>query len=91
MDYSVLWAEVERELDPGSHDMDHVRRVYKMASRIARPIRGVNLNILLPAAILHDIARKREDAARPGPPPSTMPKKEHGWRVQSWRPGDFGT
>ncbi len=67
MDYSVLWAEVERELDPGSHDMDHVRRVYKMASRIARSIKGVNLNILLPAAILHDIARKREDAARPAP------------------------
>ncbi|HHY76203.1 MAG TPA: HD domain-containing protein [Firmicutes bacterium] len=67
MDYSVLWAEVERELDAGSHDLEHVRHVYATALRIGRSIEDVNPDILLPAAILHDIARRREDAARPAP------------------------
>lgn len=41
--------------------MQHVRRVYGLARQIGLAMGDINLNILLPAAILHDIARKREE------------------------------
>ena len=47
--------------------MDHVRRVYSLSLQLGLAIGNINLNVLLPAAILHDIARKKEDELRPQP------------------------
>jgi uncharacterized protein len=45
----------------GSHGMDHTERVYRLCSRIGLE-EGAELGILLPAALLHDIARPLEKA-----------------------------
>jgi uncharacterized protein len=45
--------------DAGSHGMDHTDRVTRMCRIIGR-IEGADMNILIPAALLHDIARPRE-------------------------------
>lgn len=65
LDYEKLWTEAARELEAGSHDMHHVRRVYSLSLQLGLAIGDVNLDVLLPAAILHDIARKKEDERRP--------------------------
>lgn len=67
MEYDSLWLSAEKELEPGSHDMQHVRRVYSMSLRLGSTVKDMNFDILLPAVILHDIARKREDDLRPEP------------------------
>jgi uncharacterized protein len=65
--YESLWRYVERELETGPHDMHHVRRVYGLSLQLGLALKNVNLDVLLPAAILHDIARKKEDELRPQP------------------------
>ena len=45
----------------GGHDMDHIRRVYKLAIRLADFYPEANREILTAAVILHDIARAEED------------------------------
>ena len=47
----------------GSHGWDHVERVRRLCERIGRKEKA-DLEILMPAAILHDIGRKREDDTR---------------------------
>ncbi len=48
-----------------SHRWDHTLRVYRLSHQIGEK-EGANLEILLPAALLHDIARAREDASKGG-------------------------
>jgi len=47
----------------GSHGWDHVERVLRLSERIGRQ-EGADLDILLPAAILHDIGRAKQDRAK---------------------------
>ena len=56
-----LWDAVKKELSSASHDFEHVKRVYKLCLEIAKHEKNVNFRILKAAAILHDIARVRED------------------------------
>ncbi|MEG0767185.1 MAG: HD domain-containing protein, partial [Clostridia bacterium] len=62
----ILWKEVEQILSCSAHDLSHVRRVFRMAERLAgvesMAGRGdADRHILGAAAILHDIARVQED------------------------------
>jgi uncharacterized protein len=52
---------VKRELACSAHDLDHVFRVHEMCLKLAEDERDVDMDILVPAALLHDIARYRED------------------------------
>lgn len=63
----MIWKKFEREiieyvrkeLEEGSHGFDHVLRVVNLAFHIGT-LEGADMNILMPAAYLHDIARKYE-------------------------------
>jgi uncharacterized protein len=46
----------------GAHGFDHIERVTVMCERIGRE-EGADLSILIPAALLHDIARPLEEAS----------------------------
>lgn len=52
---------VERELSCAAHSMDHVMRVYNLCIHLSLFEEGVDMDILVPAALLHDIARVKED------------------------------
>lgn len=51
---------VEKELSCSAHHMDHVMRVYNLCLHLAEN-EDVDLNVLKAAALLHDIARVKED------------------------------
>jgi uncharacterized protein len=57
---------VEKELSTSSHDLEHTIRVRNLALKIAKNIDGVDLEVLELAALLHDIARVREDTDNTG-------------------------
>ena len=57
----LLWMMVEDALSCSAHDIDHVRRVYKLALKIASYYPQVNYEVLVPAVLLHDIGRREED------------------------------
>ena len=46
-----------------THDFDHVLRVYHLAERIGQA-EGADMAVLRAAALLHDIARRDQDAGR---------------------------
>ena len=46
----------------GSHDWDHTHRVYRLCERIGSA-EGADMDVLLSAAYLHDIARGRQDSS----------------------------
>lgn len=49
-----------------SHDFSHVMRVYNLCLSIAKEEQKVDLGILKIAALLHDIARRKEDLDKSG-------------------------
>ena len=49
-----------------SHDFSHVMRVYNLCLSIAKEKKNVDLEVLKTAALLHDIARRKEDIDRAG-------------------------
>ncbi len=51
---------VEKELSCSAHSMDHVMRVYNLCLHLTEN-EDIDLNILKAAALLHDIARVKED------------------------------
>jgi uncharacterized protein len=51
---------VAKELSRSHHDLEHVERVYNLCMDIARYEPEADLDVLKPAALLHDIARVRE-------------------------------
>lgn len=63
------WQEVEAQArravgeSPGSHGWDHVRRVFDLCMLMGKKEKA-NLTVLALAALLHDIGRKEETAAR---------------------------
>lgn len=54
---------VKKEMEGASpaHDINHVMRVYSLCLRLAANEPDVDLDVLKTAALLHDIARTRED------------------------------
>jgi len=52
---------VEEELSCSAHDMKHVMRVYNLCLYLARDEPDIDIDILKTAALLHDIARVKED------------------------------
>ena len=51
---------VEKELSCSAHNMDHIIRVYNLSLNLAEN-KDVDLDVLKAAALLHDIARVKED------------------------------
>lgn len=60
-EYERIKAIVEKELSCSAHDIDHVLRVYNMCVHLAEGEPHIDLQCLKAAALLHDIARVRED------------------------------
>lgn len=58
--HKVLLNLVQKELSCSAHNLDHVMRVYKLTLHISQFEKNVNLDILIPATLLHDIARTKE-------------------------------
>jgi uncharacterized protein len=58
--YKKMKQRVETELSCSAHDMEHVLRVYNLCLYLAQG-EPVDLDVLRSAALLHDIARVRED------------------------------
>lgn len=59
--YEEIRQIVEKELYSSAHDLDHVMRVYALCLRLSEDSPGVDLHVLKTAALLHDIARAKED------------------------------
>ena len=62
---AAILEELKREAmklmpSSGTHGLDHTLRVYRTCLTIGASM-GADLSILLPAALLHDIARDEED------------------------------
>jgi len=57
---------VEKELSCSAHDMEHVVRVYNLCLHLAKDEPDIDLDILKTAALLHDIARVKEDQDNSG-------------------------
>jgi len=61
--YCLLKKIAEREMKSASpaHDINHVMRVYNLCLKLAEHEPNIELDILKTSALLHDIARIRED------------------------------
>jgi len=64
--YRKIKEIVEKELSCSAHNMEHVKRVYNLCINLAKDEPGIDLDILKTAALLHDIARVREDKDNSG-------------------------
>ena len=58
--YKKIFEIVKNKLTCSAHNLDHVFRVYNLSLLIAKYEKDVDLDILIPAALLHDIARVEE-------------------------------
>lgn len=56
----IIKKRMEKELSCSAHNIDHVMRVFNLTRIIAKTESEVDMNILEPAALLHDIARTIE-------------------------------
>jgi uncharacterized protein len=64
--HDKLWTHVREKLPKyGCHGFEHTERVYKLCEKIGNQLK-VKMNVLLPAAILHDIARGEPNHALNG-------------------------
>ena len=52
---------VEKELSCSAHNMDHVNRVYNICLHLMEDEKDIDKEVIQVAALLHDIARIRED------------------------------
>lgn len=57
---------VRNKLACSAHNLDHVMRVYNLCLMISKYEENVDLEILIPAALLHDIARVEESEDKTG-------------------------
>ncbi len=57
---------VKKELSSSAHDLEHTFRVLKLAKRIAEKEGKANMEVIELAALLHDIARVKEDSDKTG-------------------------
>lgn len=60
--YKTILELVEKELSCSAHNLDHVMRVYELTLHLAKSEKDVDFDILIPATLLHDIARVKESA-----------------------------
>lgn len=58
--YKIIKEYLDSTLTCSAHNLDHVMRVYNTSLFIAKKEEQVDLEILIPAALLHDIARVKE-------------------------------
>ncbi|MDD4048743.1 MAG: HD domain-containing protein [Clostridia bacterium] len=59
--YKRIKEIVEQELHCAAHDLDHVMRVLNLAKKLAECEKAVDMEVLIPATLLHDIARAKEE------------------------------
>ncbi|WP_297430195.1 HD domain-containing protein [Clostridium sp.] len=57
---------VEQKLTCSAHNLDHIFRVYNLCLLLAKHEKNVDLEILIPSALLHDIARVEESQDKTG-------------------------
>ena len=57
---------VKDKLTCSAHNLDHVFRVYNLCLLISKGEKNVDLEVLIPAALLHDIARVEESEDKTG-------------------------
>ncbi|MBS3817742.1 MAG: HD domain-containing protein [Candidatus Thermoplasmatota archaeon] len=62
--YQKIWERVKDELSSSSHGIDHTGRVYRLSKTLADD--ETERDVLTPAALLHDIAREKEDSDQTG-------------------------
>lgn len=56
----------EKELSCSAHKLDHVLRVYNLCMQLSEYEKNVDLEVLIPASLLHDIARVKESQDKTG-------------------------
>ncbi|AGF59328.1 uncharacterized protein B0P06_002337 [Clostridium saccharoperbutylacetonicum] len=64
--YKKIIEIVEQKLTCSAHNLDHVFRVYNLCLLLAKYEKDVDLEILIPSALLHDIARVEESQDKTG-------------------------
>ena len=64
--YKRIQRIVEKELSCSAHNMAHVMRVYNLCLLLAKSETNIDLDILKTAALLHDIAKVKEDRDNSG-------------------------
>lgn len=64
--YKELIEIVQEKLTCSAHNLDHVFRVYNLCLLISKYEKDVDLDILIPAALLHDMARVEESQDKTG-------------------------
>ncbi|MEC9488510.1 MAG: HD domain-containing protein [Halanaerobium sp.] len=64
--FAKIEEAVRKGLSCSAHDLEHVNRVVKTCGLLAQGQREVDRVVLLAAALLHDIARVREDEDKTG-------------------------
>lgn len=57
---------VQNKLTCSAHNLDHVFRVYRLCLLLAKYEKDVDLEVLVPSALLHDIARVEESKDKTG-------------------------
>jgi len=57
---------VEKELSCSAHNLDHVLRVYNLCVFLSKYEENVDMEVLIPAVLLHDIARVKESKDKSG-------------------------
>lgn len=60
--YNEILSIVQKELSCSAHDIDHILRVYNLCSYLSKYEENVDEEVLSLAALLHDIARAKEDS-----------------------------
>jgi len=64
--YKKIQKIVTKELSCSAHDLEHTLRVYRFCLYLAKYEPSVNLDVLKTAALLHDIAKIKEDLDNSG-------------------------
>jgi len=64
--YERITEIVQDELTCSAHNLDHVFRVYNLCLLLAKCEKEVDLDVLIPSALLHDIARVKESQNKTG-------------------------
>lgn len=59
--YKLILDIVKERLSCAGHDFEHVIRVYHLSLHLAKHEDQVDMDVLVPAVLLHDIARVAED------------------------------
>lgn len=60
-EYKKIFEIVKEKLTCSAHNFDHVMRVNKLCIKIAEFEKDVDMEVLIPASLLHDIARVEEN------------------------------